>query len=238
MDALKLQQLAAEHAIVLSELQLEQFELYYSLLVQWNEKMNLTGITEREQVYEKHFYDSITPAFYFDFTAAQSIIDVGSGAGFPGIPLKICFPSLKLTILDSLNKRLVFLQEVVNRLGLQDVSFVHSRAEDAGQDKKYREAFDIATARAVARMNVLSELCLPFVKPNGFFIVMKGSNVEEELTEAKKAIKVLGARTQKVESLYLPEEEAERNIIMIRKQEKTPNTYPRKAGTPVKKPLV
>jgi 16S rRNA (guanine527-N7)-methyltransferase len=238
MDALKLQQLAAEHAIVLSELQLERFELYYSLLVEWNEKMNLTGITEREQVYEKHFYDSITPAFYFDFTAAQSIIDVGSGAGFPGIPLKICFPSLKLTILDSLNKRLVFLQEVVNRLGLQDVSFVHSRAEDAGQDKKYREAFDIATARAVARMNVLSELCLPFVKPNGFFIVMKGSNVEEELTEAKKAIKVLGARTQKVETLYLPEEEAERNIIMIRKQEKTPNTYPRKAGTPVKKPLV
>jgi 16S rRNA (guanine527-N7)-methyltransferase len=238
MDAVTLRQLAAEQGIVLSEEQLQQFERYYELLVEWNEKMNLTGITEKPQVYEKHFYDSITPAFYYDFSKVESVIDVGSGAGFPGIPLKICFPSLKLTILDSLNKRLLFLQEVTKQLGLQNVSFVHSRAEDAGRDKKYREQFDLATARAVARMNVLSEFCLPFVKPGGAFLVMKGANIEEELNEGKKAIKTLGGKTEKVETLFLPEERAERNIVIIRKQQKTPATYPRKAGTPAKKPIV
>jgi 16S rRNA (guanine527-N7)-methyltransferase len=238
MDAVALRQLVAEQGIVLSEEQLQQFEMYYELLVEWNEKMNLTGITEKPQVYEKHFYDSITPAFYYDFSRVESVIDVGSGAGFPGIPLKICFPSLKLTILDSLNKRLLFLQEVTKQLGLQNVSFVHSRAEDAGRDKKYREQFDLATARAVARMNVLSEFCLPFVKPGGAFLVMKGANIEEELNEGKKAIKTLGGKTEKVETLFLPEERAERNIVIIRKQQKTPATYPRKAGTPAKKPIV
>jgi 16S rRNA (guanine527-N7)-methyltransferase len=238
MDAVALRQLVAEQGIVLSEEQLQQFEMYYELLVEWNEKMNLTGITEKPQVYEKHFYDSITPAFYYDFSRVESVIDVGSGAGFPGIPLKICFPSLKLTILDSLNKRLLFLQEVTKQLGLQNVSFVHSRAEDAGKDKKYREQFDLATARAVARMNVLSEFCLPFVKPGGAFLVMKGANIEEELNEGKKAIKTLGGKTEKVETLFLPEEQAERNIVIIRKQQKTPATYPRKAGTPAKKPIV
>lgn len=238
MDAATLRQMAADRGLVLSDEQLAQFETYYELLVEWNEKMNLTGITEKPQVYEKHFYDSITPAFYYDFTKVGSVIDVGSGAGFPGIPLKICFPALELTILDSLNKRLIFLQEVVKQLGLTHVSFVHSRAEDAGRDKKYREQFDIATARAVARMNVLAELCMPFVKPGGSFLVMKGSNVEEELTEGKKAIKVLGGKTEKVETFDLPEEQSERNIVMIRKQQKTPGTYPRKAGTPSKKPII
>jgi 16S rRNA (guanine527-N7)-methyltransferase len=238
MDAVTLRQLAAEQGIVLSEEQLQQFEMYYELLVEWNEKMNLTGITEKPQVYEKHFYDSITPAFYYDFSKVESVIDVGSGAGFPGIPLKICFPSLKLTILDSLNKRLLFLQEVTKQLDLQNVSFVHSRAEDAGRDKNYREQFDLATARAVARMNVLSEFCLPFVKPGGAFLVMKGANIEEELNEGKKAIKTLGGKTEKVETLFLPKEQAERNIVIIRKQQKTPVTYPRKAGTPAKKPIV
>jgi 16S rRNA (guanine527-N7)-methyltransferase len=238
MDAVTLRQLAAKQGIVLSEEQLQQFEMYYELLVEWNEKMNLTGITEKPQVYEKHFYDSITPAFYYDFSKVESVIDVGSGAGFPGIPLKICFPSLKLTILDSLNKRLLFLQEVTKQLDLQNVSFVHSRAEDAGRDKNYREQFDLATARAVARMNVLSEFCLPFVKPGGAFLVMKGANIEEELNEGKKAIKTLGGKTEKVETLFLPEEQAERNIVIIRKQQKTPVTYPRKAGTPAKKPIV
>jgi 16S rRNA (guanine527-N7)-methyltransferase len=238
MDAVTLRQLAAKQGIVLSEEQLQQFEMYYELLVEWNEKMNLTGITEKPQVYEKHFYDSITPAFYYDFSKVESVIDVGSGAGFPGIPLKICFPSLKLTILDSLNKRLLFLQEVTKQLDLQNVSFVHSRAEDAGRDKNYREQFDLATARAVARMNVLSEFCLPFVKPGGAFLVMKGANIEEELNEGKKAIKTLGGKTEKVETLFLPEEQAERNIVIIRKQQKTPATYPRKAGTPAKKPIV
>jgi 16S rRNA (guanine527-N7)-methyltransferase len=238
MDAVTLRQLAAKQGIVLSEEQLQQFEMYYELLVEWNEKMNLTGITEKPQVYEKHFYDSITPAFYYDFSKVESVIDVGSGAGFPGIPLKICFPSLKLTILDSLNKRLLFLQEVTKQLDLQNVSFVHSRAEDAGRDKNYREQFDLATARAVARMNVLSEFCLPFVKPGGAFLVMKGANIEEELNEGKKAIKTLGGKTEKVETLFLPKEQAERNIVIIRKQQKTPVTYPRKAGTPAKKPIV
>ncbi|WCN37871.1 16S rRNA (guanine(527)-N(7))-methyltransferase RsmG [Aneurinibacillus uraniidurans] len=238
MDAQMFRQLASDHGISLSEEQLSQFHRYYELLVEWNEKMNLTGITEQGQVYEKHFYDSITPAFYHDFSAIQTVIDVGSGAGFPGVPLKICFPHLKLTILDSLNKRLVFLQEVTKELGLQNVSFLHSRAEDAGRDVKYREAFDMATARAVARMNVLSELCMPFVKQGGVFLVMKGQNVEEELAEGKKAIKVLGGKTEKVETFQLPEEQSERNVISIRKQQKTPGTYPRKAGTPAKKPIV
>ncbi|AMA71460.1 MULTISPECIES: 16S rRNA (guanine(527)-N(7))-methyltransferase RsmG [Aneurinibacillus] len=238
MDAVTLRQLTAEKGIELSEEQLQQFEKYYELLVEWNEKMNLTGITEKQQVYEKHFYDSITPAFYYTFTGAESLIDVGSGAGFPGIPLKICFPSLKLTILDSLNKRLVFLQEVARQLGLVDISFVHSRAEDAGKDKKYRDRFDLVTARAVARMSVLAELCLPFVKPGGAFLVMKGADIEAELNEGKKAIKVLGGKTERVETFELPEEKAERNIIIIRKQQKTPSVYPRKAGTPAKKPIV
>ncbi|CEH32558.1 16S rRNA (guanine(527)-N(7))-methyltransferase RsmG [Aneurinibacillus migulanus] len=238
MDAVTLRHMAADRGIALSEEQMAQFEKYYELLVEWNEKMNLTGITEKSQVYEKHFYDSITPAFYYDFTNVESVIDVGSGAGFPGIPLKICFPSLKLTILDSLNKRLVFLQEVARQLELKNVEFVHGRAEDAGRDKKYREQFDMATARAVARMNVLTELCIPFVKPGGVFLVMKGANVEEELNEGKKAIKSLGGKTEKVETFELPEEQSERNIIIVRKQEKTPAVYPRKAGTPAKKPLV
>lgn len=238
MDAVTLRHMAADRGVALSEEQMAQFEKYYELLVEWNEKMNLTGITEKSQVYEKHFYDSITPAFYYDFTNVGSVIDVGSGAGFPGIPLKICFPSLKLTILDSLNKRLVFLQEVARQLGLKNVEFVHGRAEDAGRDKKYREQFDMATARAVARMNVLTELCIPFVKPGGVFLVMKGANVEEELNEGKKAIKSLGGKTEKVETFELPEEQSERNIIIVRKQERTPAAYPRKAGTPAKKPLV
>lgn len=238
MDAVTLRHMAADRGVALSEEQMAQFEKYYELLVEWNEKMNLTGITEKSQVYEKHFYDSITPAFYYDFTNVGSVIDVGSGAGFPGIPLKICFPSLKLTILDSLNKRLVFLQEVARQLGLKNVEFVHGRAEDAGRDKKYREQFDMATARAVARMNVLTELCIPFVKRGGVFLVMKGANVEEELNEGKKAIKSLGGKTEKVETFELPEEQSERNIIIVRKQERTPAAYPRKAGTPAKKPLV
>ncbi|WP_027415068.1 16S rRNA (guanine(527)-N(7))-methyltransferase RsmG [Aneurinibacillus terranovensis] len=238
MDALKLQQLAAEHAVHLTEEQLRQFERYYELLVEWNEKMNLTGITEREPVYEKHFFDSITPAFYYDFSQVENLIDVGSGAGFPGIPLKICFPALKLTILDSLNKRLVFLQEVVRELGLTNVSFLHSRAEDAGRDKKYRETFQMVTARAVARLAVLSELCLPFVKPSGVFLAMKSASTGEELDEAKKAIKTLGGKTEKVETFHLPEEESERNLIFIRKLKQTPSAYPRKAGTPNKNPII
>ena len=237
MDPQSFQRIIEEKGITLSLEQLEQFERYFQLLVEWNEKMNLTGITEKNQVYEKHFYDSVTPAFYYDFSSANTLIDVGSGAGFPGIPLKICFPHIQLTILDSLNKRLTFLQEVINELRLEQVYLVHSRAEDAGQNPIYREKFDMVTARAVARLSVLSEFCLPFARVGGTFLVMKGLQSEEELNEAKKGIQVLGGKLKIMNTFTLPVEEAERNIVEIRKEKKTPKIYPRKAGIPAKNPI-
>ena len=237
MDPQSFQRIIEEKGITLSLEQLEQFERYFQLLVEWNEKMNLTGITEKNQVYEKHFYDSVTPAFYYDFSSANTLIDVGSGAGFPGIPLKICFPHIQLTILDSLNKRLTFLQEVINELRLEQVYLVHSRAEDAGQNPIYREKFDMVTARAVARLSVLSEFCLPFARVGGTFLVMKGLQSEEELNEAKKGIQVLGGKLKIMHTFTLPVEEAERNIVEIRKEKKTPKIYPRKAGIPAKNPI-
>ena len=168
----------------------------------------------------------------------QSMIDVGSGAGFPGIPLKICFPSLQLTILDSLNKRLIFLQEVVNRLKLENVHLVHSRAGRRGAKYQYREKFDLVTARAVARLNVLSELCLPFTRVGGTFLVMKGAQSNEEVKEATKALQVLGGQIKDVHTLFLPIEESERNLVFIYKNKKTPKTYPRKAGSPSKNPIL
>jgi len=231
------QQLLAEKGISLSSEQLQQFEQYYQLLIEWNEKMNLTGITEKNQVYEKHFYDSVTPAFYFDFSSVKSVIDVGSGAGFPGIPLKICYPHLQLTILDSLKKRLTFLQEVINELRLKQVNLVHSRAEDGGQNLLYREKYDLVTARAVARLSVLSEFCLPFTRVGGTFLVMKGAQCEEEISEAKKAISILGGKIQNIHRFILPIEQSERNIIQILKEKKTPKSYPRKAGIPAKNPI-
>lgn len=168
----------SEHGIELTETQKEQFQTYYQLLVEWNEKMNLTSITEEHDVYLKHFYDSITPSFYYDFNGELSICDVGAGAGFPSIPLKIVFPELKVTIVDSLNKRIQFLNHLAAELGLQDVSFVHDRAESYGKGA-YRESYNIVTARAVARLTVLSELCLPLVKKGGQFIALKSSKGEE-----------------------------------------------------------
>jgi 16S rRNA (guanine527-N7)-methyltransferase len=237
MDPQVFQKMLEEKGVSLTSEQLQQFERYFQLLVEWNEKMNLTGITEKNQVYEKHFYDSITPAFYFDFLSAKTLIDVGSGAGFPGIPLKICFPHIQLTILDSLKKRLTFLQEVINELRLEQVTLVHSRAEDAGQNAIYREKFDLVTARAVARLSVLSEFCLPFTKVGGTFLVMKGAQSEEELNEGKKGIHVLGGKIKNMHTFSLPIEKAERNIIEIRKEKKTPKIYPRKAGIPAKNPI-
>lgn len=234
------EQFAAELAkkdISLSENQLEQFALYYQLLIEWNEKVNLTALTSEEDVYLKHFYDSITTAFYHDFTKVDTICDVGAGAGFPSIPLKICFPQIKLTIVDSLNKRINFLNELANKLQLQSVSFYHSRAEDFGRNKQFRESFDVVTARAVARMSVLSELCLPLVKQGGHFIALKGSQATDELAGAEKAINILGGVLETVHSFYLPHEASERNIITINKQKHTPKKYPRKAGTPNKEPI-
>lgn len=223
--------------IELDTKQQSQFNTYYEQLVEWNQKMNLTAITDKPSVYLKHFYDSISAAFYFDLTNEQTICDVGAGAGFPSIPLKICFPNLKVTIVDSLNKRIGFLEHLANELQLENVHFVHARAEDFGQNPSYREKFDIVTARAVARLSVLSELCIPLVKKGGIFISMKGAAAEGELSDAEKALTVLGATLTEEYSFTLPEEESERNIFVFTKTKNTPKKYPRKPGVPNKSPI-
>lgn len=237
MNVNEFQSMLEEKGISLSPQQLNQFERYYELLVEWNEKMNLTAITEKEDVYLKHFYDSISAAFYVDFTQVTTLCDVGAGAGFPSIPLKICYPHLHISIVDSLNKRITFLNHLSDELGLENTNFYHDRAETFGKNKAHREKYDMVTARAVARMSVLSELCLPLVKKSGLFVAMKASNVKEELSNAKKAIGMLGGQTDKMYSFVLPEEESERNIVKIDKVKETPNKYPRKPGTPNKLPL-
>ncbi|MCU5746462.1 16S rRNA (guanine(527)-N(7))-methyltransferase RsmG [Staphylococcus sp. SQ8-PEA] len=227
----------SEHDIELSDKQKEQFQTYYEMLVEWNQKMNLTSITDEAEVYLKHFYDSLTPSFYQDFNQPLSICDVGAGAGFPSIPLKIVFPEIKVTIVDSLNKRIHFLNQLADELKLTDVSFVHDRAESYGKGD-YRESYDIVTARAVARLTVLSELCLPLVKRGGQFIAMKSSKGEEELEDARFAIGLLGGKVREIETFELPEGAGERQMIFIDKRTKTPKKYPRKPGTPNKSPLV
>lgn len=223
--------------IELNEKQVKQFNLYFELLVEWNEKMNLTAITDLPSVYLKHFYDSISMAFYVDFTKQQSICDVGAGAGFPSIPLKICFPDLKVTIVDSLNKRIQFLNHLSEQLNLSEVQFVHARAEEFGQDPKYREKFDVVTARAVARLTVLSELCIPLVKPGGQFLAMKASAAQDELSDASKAISTLGANKKEEFTFQLPVENSERSLFVFDKIKNTPKKYPRKPGVPNKTPL-
>ncbi|MFO1442287.1 16S rRNA (guanine(527)-N(7))-methyltransferase RsmG [Bacillus sp. Bva_UNVM-123] len=226
-----------EKGISLSQKQMEQYETYYSTLVEWNEKMNLTAITDKSEVYLKHFFDSLTAAFYFDFKQPIHICDVGAGAGFPSLPIKIAFPELHVTIVDSLNKRIVFLEHLAKKLELKNVNFIHDRAETFGQKKEFREAYDVATARAVARLSVLSELCLPLVKVGGTFVALKGASAKEELTAGKKAIALLGGKLDKSFSFTLPEEESERNIMIIKKEKATPKKYPRKPGTPNKTPI-
>ncbi|MCG8396036.1 16S rRNA (guanine(527)-N(7))-methyltransferase RsmG [Bacillus atrophaeus] len=227
----------AEKGISLSSRQLEQFELYYEMLVEWNEKINLTSITEKKEVYLKHFYDSITAAFYVDFKQVNTICDVGAGAGFPSLPIKICFPHLQVSIVDSLNKRITFLEKLAEGLQLENTSFYHDRAETFGQRQDLRESYDIVTARAVARLSVLSELCLPLVKKNGLFVALKAASAEEELKAGKKAITTLGGELEQVHSFKLPLEESDRNIIVMRKKKNTPKKYPRKPGTPNKSPI-
>jgi 16S rRNA (guanine527-N7)-methyltransferase len=226
-----------EHGISLQAKQLDQFDSYFRILVEWNEKINLTAITDREEVYLKHFYDSITAAFYYDFQAPLKICDVGAGAGFPSLPIKIVYPELEVTIVDSLNKRINFLQYLAEQLGLEKVSFYHDRAETFGRKKDFREQFDVVTARAVARMSVLSELCLPLVKIGGTMIAMKGPQFKEEEKEANKAIQILGGKWREIHTFSLPIENSERNIAIIDKIKKTPKTYPRKPGTPSKNPI-
>lgn len=226
-----------EKGISLTESQLHQFEQYFEILVEWNEKMNLTAITEKEEVYLKHFYDSLTAAFYFDFTKPFMICDVGAGAGFPSIPLKIAFPHIQLTIVDSLNKRISFLNYLANELKLENVRFIHDRAETFGVKPEHREAYDVVTARAVARMSVLSELCLPLVKVGGHFIAMKALHANEELEKGRKAITTLGGKVENVFNFTLPIEESERTIVLVKKEKQTPKKYPRKPGTPGKMPI-
>ncbi len=222
--------------IDLTEKQKYQYQRYYELVVEWNKKINLTAITEEEEFYTKHFFDSISLAFYKDYSNVENICDVGSGAGFPSIPLKILYPNLKVTIVDSLNKRIKFLDLIKNELELTDCNFIHARAEEIGQNKDYREKFEVVTARAVARLNILSELCLPLVKKGGYFLSLKAQKAEEETKEAINAIKLLGGKLEK--DLEFSIEGEERHILEIRKAKETPNKYPRKVGTPNKKPLI
>ena len=231
------QMMLREKGISLSPRQLEQYEIYYRTLVEWNEKMNLTAITEKEAVYLKHFFDSISASFYFDFTKPYHICDVGAGAGFPSIPIKIAFPHLQITIVDSLNKRISFLENLAKELKLENVHFIHDRAETFGQNPNHREQYEVVLARAVARLSVLSELCLPLVKVGGTFIAMKSQHATEELQAAKKAITVLGGKLENVQSFILPLEESERSLLFIKKEKKTPKPYPRKPGTPNKTPI-
>ncbi|OCA82184.1 16S rRNA (guanine(527)-N(7))-methyltransferase [Bacillus sp. FJAT-27225] len=237
MNNEKFIELLGEKGITLSSEQISQFETYYETLVEWNEKMNLTAITDKDEVFLKHFYDSLTAAFYYDFSKPLAVCDVGAGAGFPSIPIKIAFPNLKLTIVDSLNKRISFLHHLANQLKLKDVTFIHDRAETFGVKPDHREQYDVVTARAVARLSVLSELCLPLVKRGGDFVAMKAANAPDELHAAEKAINVLGGRTVITHTFSLPIEESERTIIVINKEKPTPKKYPRKPGTPNKAPI-
>ena len=205
--------------------QLEKLNKYYEMLIEWNNKINLTRIVEKDEVYLKHFYDSLTLKKVVNLEEKYNICDIGTGAGFPGIVLKIVFPNLKITLVDSLNKRINFLNEVIKELGLTNIETIHTRAEDYA--KTTREKYDIVTSRAVANLKVLSELCIPLVKVNGYFIPMK-ANIEEELQQGEKMIKELGGEIEKIETFYLPIENSIRNIIVIQKKEKTKEKYPRR----------
>ena len=230
----KLKNLCKKIDVELDDDQTKQFLLYKKELIEWNEKINLTAITDEDEIILKHFVDSLTIVKYIN--DGDRLIDVGTGAGFPGIPLKIVKPNTEVILLDSLNKRLLFLEDIIKKNSLQNISCIHGRAENVSRETFYRESFDVATARAVANMSTLVELCLPFVKVGGIFVCMKGNNIDE-LNDAKNAIKILGGEVEKVDNLFLPDSDIERNIIIIRKIKSTPKEYPRKAGTPAKTPL-
>ncbi|MFI3210860.1 MAG: 16S rRNA (guanine(527)-N(7))-methyltransferase RsmG [Peptostreptococcaceae bacterium] len=216
---------------------ISDFTKYREILVEWNQKMNLTGIEDEKEVFIKHFLDSVS-IFEGNYIKDNiKIIDVGTGAGFPGIPIKIVNRSIKVTLLDSLNKRINFLQEVCNNIDIDDVEFIHGRAEDFGSDEEYREQFDIATARAVAGLPVLMEFCVPFVKVGGYFICLKGPNADLELEQSKKPMEVLGVEFVEKIDIKLPEIDLKHNILVFKKISQTPSKYPRKAGKPLKNPI-
>lgn len=231
----KIKEYANEIGILLDEKQIHQFYTYMELLLEWNEKINLTAITKPEEIILKHFIDSMTIAKHIKENT--KLVDVGTGAGFPGIPLKIIREDIEITLLDSLHKRINFLNEIIHQLELTKIKTIHSRVEELGKNRKYRESFDYATSRAVANLATLSEYLLPLVKLNGFCISMKGSDVKEEIEQSKNAILILGGKLEKVDSFQLPKSDMDRTVIRIRKVKYTPSKYPRKPGTPAKEPI-
>ena len=229
--------LLADQNLPLSDQQKKQFERYFELLVDWNEKINLTAITDKDEVYLKHFYDSIAPILQGLIpNETIKLLDIGAGAGFPSLPMKILYPQLDVTIIDSLNKRINFLQLLAQELDLDDVHFYHGRAEDFAQDKKFRAQYDFVTARAVARMQILSELTIPYLKVRGKLLALKASNAPEELLESKNALNLLFSKVEDNLSYALPNGDP-RYITVVEKKKETPNKYPRKAGMPNKRPL-
>ena len=225
----------ASLGIELTETQYVQFDKYFEMLVEWNKVMNLTGITEYEEVNEKHFVDSISIVKSVDMNKVTSVIDIGTGAGFPGIPLKIVFPHLKITLLDSLNKRINFLNAVIEKIGLEDIETIHGRAEDFARKPEYREQYDLCVSRAVANLSTLSEYCLPFVKVGGNFISYKSGECDEEVAASKKAVYILGGEIKDIYKFTLGD--SGRAFVTIQKTKRTPKSYPRKAGTPSKMPI-
>lgn len=223
--------------ITLTEKQTRQFLRYYELLTEWNQVMNLTAITEYEDVVLKHFVDSLALRRVCDLTSDKKLLDVGTGAGFPGIPLKIVFPQLEVTLLDSLNKRVKFLDHVIDELELDTITAVHGRAEDLARKGEYREQFDLCVSRAVANLASLSEYCIPFVKIGGMFVAYKSGNSEEEIGKSQRAVSLLGGRLKKVEEFTLPDSDISRCFVMVEKAKETKGKYPRKAGMPGKDPL-
>lgn len=220
-----------------NEMQIRQFISFYEQLIEWNKFMNLTGITEYEEVIEKHFVDSLSIVKAVNLEKVNTMIDIGTGAGFPGIPLKIMFPNLKIILLDSLNKRIKFLNNIIEMNKLTDINAIHGRAEELAKNKEYRENFDICVSRAVANLSTLSEYCIPFVKTGGIFVPYKSGDIDEEVNNADHAVKVLGGNIQNVMKFCLPGTDIGRSFVIIKKEKETAKKYPRKAGTPAKEPL-